>query len=200
LFRYQDYHLPRDANRKDELGAERLDGRLLADLEAGPHPQEVALLVAERGDEILGPLDDDLVLVADALALGRLALPVPDGPVHVLLALLQLRLLDERQLLRGPLHRHRYDYPRRFIPIGTHPFSLRRAGSAGGGGGEEEDEEGGGGREGRGRRGFLNREDFLLLLPPVGGVKDSRWAGPMQCGSSKTHLTLSGPSACAWAL
>jgi hypothetical protein len=29
-------YLPRDANRRDELGAEPLDGRLLADLEVGP--------------------------------------------------------------------------------------------------------------------------------------------------------------------
>jgi hypothetical protein len=130
LFPNQDY-LPRDANREDEPGAERLDGRLAADLDAAPHPQEVALLVAERGDELLGPPDDDLVLVADALALGRPALPVPHGPVHVLLALLQLRLLYKRQLIRGTLHRHRHDYPRRFLPTGTHFFSFRRQAAAG---------------------------------------------------------------------
>jgi hypothetical protein len=35
LLHYWDY-LPRDANRRDELGAEPLDGRLLADLEVSP--------------------------------------------------------------------------------------------------------------------------------------------------------------------
>jgi hypothetical protein len=103
--RCQDYS-PRDADREDELGAERLDARLLADPEARPHPQEVALLVAELRDELLGPLDGALAIVDAALPLGRLALPVPDGPVLVLLPLLQHRLLDVRQRLHGPLLRH----------------------------------------------------------------------------------------------
>jgi hypothetical protein len=102
----QDYR-PRDAHGEAELGAERLGTRSLADVEARPHPQEVALLVAELRDELLGPLDGALALVFAALPLGRLALPVLDGPILTLLPVLQHCLLNVRQLLHGPFLRHR---------------------------------------------------------------------------------------------
>jgi hypothetical protein len=52
-------YLPRDANCK-EPGVERLIGRLLANLEVGPHPQDVTLPVVERGGESLGCLTTTL--------------------------------------------------------------------------------------------------------------------------------------------